>query len=80
MVRITKTNLISEIEDVNNILKESGSSYRYNYQSRNNYHAVDLERFEGDCFKTISCLDCAEPPKVLILKLLNDYRYYLGEG
>jgi hypothetical protein len=78
MSRITKSNLIAEIEKVNNLLKESGSIYRYKYQSRNNYHAVDLERFEGDRFKTVKCLDCAEPPKVLILKLLNDYKYYLG--
>ena len=75
MSRITKSNLIAEIEEVNQELKESGSAYEYRYQSRNNYHAVDLYK-NGKCH---SMLDCAEPPRVLIDKLQNEYTFYLGK-
>lgn len=75
MARITKSNLLQEIKEVNELLAKSGSDYHYKYQSRNNYHAVDLCK-NGDC---VRLLDCAEPPKVLIVKLLNDYKYYLGK-
>lgn len=80
MSRITKSNLIAEIEDVNQLLTESGSIYQYKYNSRNDYHAVDLMRWEDGRLKVVKLLDCAEPPKVLISKLIDDYHYYMGKG
>lgn len=73
--RITKSNLLAEINEVNEELKNSGSVFEYRYQSRNNYHAVDLYK-NG---KYHSLLDCAEPPKVLINKLLDEYEFYLNK-
>ena len=77
--RITVTNLRSEIQDINLELIQSGSDYRYQYGSRNGYHAVDLCRVEADKkWHMVSCLDCAETPRVLIGKVRDDYTYYLG--
>jgi len=76
----TKTHLINTIEEVNAALEASGSDYRYRQQSRNGYNAVDLYRLEGEAKKwmCVSCLDCAEPPRVLIDRVNDDFEYYLG--
>jgi hypothetical protein len=76
-MRITKKDLIQEILSVNRILKNSGSVYFYKYQHRNGYHAVDLCKQEIDHISCVACLDCAEPPRVLIEKLKTDYIYFL---
>ena len=77
--RTTITNLRAEIQQVNLELIQSGSEYRYQCGSRNGYHAVDLMRVESDKkWYMVSCLDCAETPRVLIGKLQDDYSYYLG--
>jgi len=77
--RTTVTNLRAEIQDVNLALVQSGSDYRYSYQSRNGYHAVDLMRVEADKkWHCVSCLDCNETPRRLIDRLNDDFEYYLG--
>ncbi|MBL4909049.1 MAG: hypothetical protein JKX78_03660 [Alteromonadaceae bacterium] len=77
--RTTVTNLRAEIQEVNLELVQSGSDYRYQYGSRNGYHAVDLMRVEADKkWYMVSCLDCAETPRVLIGKLNDGFAYYLG--
>ena len=75
MTRITKSNLIAEINDVNHLLIASGSGYTYKYGHRNGYHAVDLMQ-GSDC---VRCLDCGETPKVLIAKVWEDHYYYLNK-
>jgi hypothetical protein len=77
-MRITKNDLIKEISTVNEILKNSGSRYFYRYQHRNFYHAVDLCKQELDHVACVTCLDCAEPPRILIEKLKTDYIYYIN--
>lgn len=75
MARITVANLKAEIEEVNQKLKDSGSDYWYRYWPRNGYHAVDIHTNNG----MVNNLDAAEPPRVLIEKLQEDYKQYLGK-
>ena len=75
----TKTQLINTIQEVNQALIESGSDYRYKQQGRNGYNAVDLYSVDTNGkWWCVSCLDCAEPCRVLINRVNDDYEYYLG--
>ncbi len=73
MSRFTKNDLKFAIEEVNEELKKSGSTYHYQYGNRNGYHAVDLCKGAT----TVSCLDCNEAPRKLAERLEDDYSFYL---
>ncbi len=68
--RYTKNSLIADLNDLNKDLINNGlPEYKFKYQGRNGYHAVDL--YKND--KCLRCVDCAEPPKDLYLVALEQF-------
>jgi len=54
--RYTKNTLIADLNDLNKGLIDNGlSEYKFKYQGRNGYHAIDL--YKND--KCLRCVDCA---------------------
>ena len=67
--RYTKNSLIADLNNINDNLKDIGSAYSFKYQSRNDYHAVDLYK-NTKCIRNV---DCNEPPKDLYLTVFEQY-------
>ena len=68
--RYTKNSLISDLADLNKDLVNNGlPEYKFKYQGRNGYHAVDLYK-NGKCLR---CVDCNETPKDLYYISLEQF-------
>lgn len=68
--RYTKNSLIADLDGLNKDLVNNGlPEYKFKYQGRNGYHAVDLYK-NGKCLR---CVDCAEPPKDLYYTALEQF-------
>lgn len=92
MARITKKDLIEEIEEVNKELLNSGSEFFYHYSPRNSNHYVDLYMRNvkntdvefKQCTSSLSTKNNGsgfgyDTPRALISRLREEHTYYLGK-
>lgn len=68
--RYTKNSLIADLTDLNKDLVNNGlPEYKFKYQGRNGYHAVDLYK-NGKCLR---CVDCNETPSTLYIMAFREF-------